>query len=402
MEENYNSITFRSYNLENDNRCKTIVKIESEYMDKLGVKEGDIIKVTGKDSAMAFCFSANQEEIEKAKSQDPTIEYLNSDHKEVEYPIVIMSSPVHCNACPSRRLRLVELEKLPSRDFKNQIPEADIVTLGTMKFTENTMPGYKDNIDFSPLYGQIVKKQERVNLTFFPDFAQKHQRTSRGGHTHPPNFSSMIIDATPENHDFWLVTKNTKFEFQEISMDEFKGKISKPEALSFIKTIPIPHKFHAQDTDIVFTSLEVFDNAMKLRWYSLQRIKLPENIFSNPSKANEITMNMSHESAELTLEIKDDLGNIYADGHSAGGGGSSGPDPTTNEMVLDHSGEHRFFSTLDPNAKEITICVKEMMWVKRNRRTIPPPSTPPKMYPITDSPPKLSVLEGQWEFKVTL
>ena len=181
MEVKNNSITFRSYNLENDDRCKTIVKIESEYMDKLGIKEGDIIKVTGKDSAMAFCFSANQEEIEKAKSQDPPIEYLNPDRKEIEYPRIIMSSPVHCNACPSRRLRFIDLEKLPTRDFKNQIPEADIVTMGTIKFAENAMPGYKNNIDFSPLFGQIVKKQERVNMVFFPDFAQKHQRTSRGG-----------------------------------------------------------------------------------------------------------------------------------------------------------------------------------------------------------------------------
>ena len=37
-------------------------------MDKLGIKEGDIIKVTGNDSAIAFCFSVNLEEIEKAKS----------------------------------------------------------------------------------------------------------------------------------------------------------------------------------------------------------------------------------------------------------------------------------------------------------------------------------------------
>ena len=43
----------------------------------------------------------------------------------------------------------------------------------------------------------------------------------------------MIIDAKPEDHDFWFVTKNTKFEFQDIPMEKFKGKIGKPEALSF-------------------------------------------------------------------------------------------------------------------------------------------------------------------------
>jgi len=133
-------------------------------MDKLGIKEGDVIKVTGKDSVIAFCFSANLEEIEKAKSQDPSIEYLNPDHKEIEYPRIIMSSPVYCNTCTSKRLRLVGLKKLSILDFKNQVSDADVVTMGTMKFAENAMPYYKGNIDFSSLFGQFVKKQERANV----------------------------------------------------------------------------------------------------------------------------------------------------------------------------------------------------------------------------------------------
>lgn len=397
-----NSTTFRSYPLDSDNRCKTIVKIELNYMDKLGIKEGDIVYVSGKCNAMAFCFSLNPEELEKAKLQEPQIEYLNPKHTEIEYPRMLISSPVHSNACPSRRLGLVKLEKIPSGDFKNKVPEARIITLGTMKFAENAMPGYKNNIDFSSLFGQIVKKQERINTSFLPEFANKHQRASRGGRVHPPNFSSLIVDAKPEDPDFWLVTKDTKFEFQDISMDEFRGKASKPEASSFLRAIPVPHKFHANDTEIVFTSLEIFENAMKLRWYTIQRIKLPEDAFSNPAKAEEIQRSINHQSAELTIEIKDDLGNVYSDGHSAGGGGSSGPDPTTNEIVLDHSGEYRFFSTLDPNAKELTIIVKDMMWVKRGSRVVPIPTSPPEMTDISRNPPKLSVLEGPWEFKITI
>ena len=109
---------------------------------------------------------------------------------------------------------------------------------------------------------------------------------------------------------------------------------------------------------------------------------------------------MSHESAELTIELRNDLENVYADEHSMGGGGSSGPDPTTNEMVLDHSGKYRFFSTLDPKAKEITITLKEMMWVTRSKNIIPTP--PPKMEQITPSNYKFSVLDGPWEFKIIL
>ena len=201
-----NSMMFRSSLLENDNCTKTIVKIESEHMDKLGIKEGDLVKVSGNCSAMAFCFSLNNGDIERAKLQEPQMEYLNPDHVETEYPRIIVSRLIHSNACPSRRLMLVKLETLPSSNFKNTVPEADVITLGTMKFAENAMPGYKDNIDFSSLFGQIIKKQERVNTSFLAEFAQKHQRTSRG-HSHTPNFSSVVVDVKPENHDFWLVTK---------------------------------------------------------------------------------------------------------------------------------------------------------------------------------------------------
>ena len=394
-----NSITFRSYSLENDDHCKTIIKIEPEYMEKLGITEGDIVQITGKDKAAAFCFSASPQELEKTKSQDIPIEYLNPSHKEIEYPRMIMSSLVFSNTCPSIRMRLVKIEKL-TENFKDTIPEADVITLGTMEFAEKTMPNYKDNIDFSPLFGRLVKKKERVSTSFLQDFAQIHQQTSRGGHSHPPKFSSLIVDVTPENKEFWIVTKNTKFEFQNIPLSEFKGKAPKPESLSLLRVIPIVEKLHLHDTDIAFSSLEVFENNMKLSWYTHQRTKLPDDLLSNPSKFN--GMNMRADSPELTIQIKDDLGNVHSDGHSGGGGGSSGPDPSTNEMISDYSGEYRFFSTLDPTAKEITVVIEDIAWVKREPSQDHPPSIPPNMRTVSASDHKLSVLEGPWEFKISL
>ena len=92
---------------------------------------------------------------------------MNPDHKEIEYSRIIMTSPVHCNTCQSKRLRLVDLKKLSILDFKNQASNADVVTMGTMKFAENAMPGYKDNIDFSSLFGQFVKKNKRESMYHF-------------------------------------------------------------------------------------------------------------------------------------------------------------------------------------------------------------------------------------------
>jgi hypothetical protein len=110
------------------------------------------------------------------------------------------------------------------------------------------------------------------------------KKAARGRPSHPVNFSSLIVDAKPENREFWLVTKNTKFEFQNISMVEFRGKAPKPDALSLLRVIPIVEKLHLRDTEITFASIEVFENNMKISWYTQQRIKLPDDFLSNPSK----------------------------------------------------------------------------------------------------------------------
>ena len=400
-DESDDFITFRSYPLENDDHCKTLIKIEPDQMEKMGIAEGDIVRVTDKDSTIAFCFSLSQKELEKTKLQDVPVDYLNPSHKKTDHPKMILSSLVSRNACPSRRMRLVQLEKLHSKNFKDSVPEATVVTLGTLEFAEKTMPNYKDNIDFSLLFGRLIKEKERVSVPFLPDYARQiEKKASRGRPPHPVNFASLIIDAKPEEHEFWLVTKNTKFEFQNVPMDEFRGKAPKPEALSLLKVIPIVKKLHLHDTNIMFASVEVFENTMKINWYTQQRIKLPEDIISNPSKFND--MNIRPDSPELTIEIKDDLGNVHADGHSGGGGGGSFPDPSANEIVSDYSGEYRFFSTLDPAAKEITIIIKEMAWVKRELRQVHTTMKPPNMRSMHHSNDKLSILEGPWEFKITL
>ena len=58
-------------------------------------------------------------------------------------------------------------------------------------------------------------------------------------------------------------------------------------------------------------------------------------------------------------------------------------------------------STLDPNVKEITIIVKEITWVKRERHHARP-LPPTNMGTMSASDPQLSILEGPWEFKITL
>ncbi len=400
-EESDNHVTFRTYPLENDDHCKTLIKIEPEHMENMRITDGDIVRVTGKDSTIAFCFSLNQEELERTRLHDVRVEYLNQSHRETDYPKMILSSLVSRNACPSRRMRLVKIERMPDKNYKESIPEATTITLGTMEFAEKTMPNYKDNIDFSLLFGRLVKEKERISVPFLPDYARRIERkTSNERQPHPVNFTSLIISAEPKNTEFWLVTKNTKFEFQNVSLDEFRGKAPKPDALSLLKVIPLVKKLHLHDTNIVFSSVEVFENTMKVSWYTQQRIRLPDNVLSEPSKFNSI--NIRPDSPELTIEIKDDLGNTHLDGHSGGGGGGSFPDPTTNEIVSDYSGEYRFSSTLAADAREITIIVKEITWVKREIIRTRTQMARSDKISMRTSEPSLKVLKGPWEFKINV
>jgi len=66
---------------------------------------------------------------------------------------------------------------------------------------------------------------------------------------------------------------------------------------------------------------------------------------------------------------------------------------------VDHAED---FETLDPAAKEITIIIKEIAWVKRELRQVHTTMTPPNMRSMHHSNGKLSILEGPWEFKITL
>lgn len=96
------------------------------------------------------------------------------------------------------------------------------------------------------------------------------------------------------------------------------------------------------------------------------------------------------------------MGNQYVNVNE-GGGGSSEPDPSTREIVSDFSWNQFFSPTLDKNAKEIIVTIKEIHWLKRNRNVsdmMPPPTEPPFMTPIEPRfLPRIVIAEGPWEYR---
>lgn len=397
------SLSFRANRMYREDKCKTLVRIEPDFMEKLGVKSGDIVKVTGKDSCAAFCFPLDEEELEKLKLQDVKVEYLNQPDKKIDYPRIVLSSLVDRNVRPSRPMRFVKVEKFPTQNPQNNIPQASLVTLGTMEFPEKVMPNYKNNLNYSEFYGTLLSKNFKINIPFFPEYTQQNQNkfSDKKLPPVPSSFSTVIVDAEPQDQDFWLVTENTKFEFQNVSMNQLRGIIPQFEGIKLQKVIPIVKKISIENSQIMIATLEVYENTMKLKSYIQYREKIPEKAFEDPSNLNEITRRMNPDNPELVVEIKDDLGNVYSDGFTLGGGGSSGPDPVTGEMVSERNQDFGFESVLDSDAKEITVTIKEIQFIHRPSR-MPKPTKPPHMTPIDVSDAKISILEGPWEFKVKL
>ena len=396
-------VTFRANTMHHDDKCKTLVRIEPDLMEKLGVKSGDVVKVTGKDSCAAFCFPLDEEELEKIKLQDIKIEYIKEPEKKIEYPRIVLSSLVYRNVCPSRPLMFVRVEKFPQQP--NTIPQATHVILGTMEFPEKVMPNYKENLDYSAFYGTLLSKNFRIHIPFFQDYIKQNQNkfSDKKFPPVPSLFSTVIVDATPQDQEFWLVTENTKFEFKNVSMNQLRGIIPQFEGIQLQKVIPIVKKISVDNTQIMIASLEVYQNTMRLKSYIQHREKIPDKAFDDPSNLHEITRRMTPDNPELVVDLKDDLGNIYSDGWTMGGGGSSGPDPVTGEMVSERHHEFGFNSVLDSAAKEITVTVKELHFVHRPTR-LPKPARLPQMTPDVSFSydAKISILEGPWEFKIPL
>ena len=395
-------VTFRANTMRHDDKYNTLVRIEPEVMEKLGVKSGDVVRVTGKDSCAAFCFPLDEEELEKIKLQDIQIEYPKEPDKKIDYPRIVLSSMVDRNVCPSRPLRFVRVEKFPEQP-QNNIPQATLVTLGTMEFPEKVMPNYKQNLDYSAFYGTLLSKNFKINVPFFQEYLQQNQNkfSDKKLPPVPSSFSTVIVDAEPQNQEFWLVTENTKFEFKNVSMNQLRGIIPQFEGIHLQQVIPIVKKISIDNTQIMIASLEVYENSMKLKSYIQHREKIPEKAFDDPSNLNEITKRMNPDNPQLVVELKDDLGNVYSDGFTMGGGGSSGPDPVTGDMVSERDHDFGFNSVLNSAAKEITVTIKEIHFVHRPTR-MPKPARPPQMTPIVASDAKISILEGPWEFKIPL
>ena len=412
-------------------RYKAVVKVEPRHMREFGIEDGEIVKITGgARSTAAVCLPISESDIQETDEAEVDVEFLNDPGRKARrHPRIMLHGQVSCNVdATTEWQRTVFLSKFPKPGVGSEdVPEAEVVTLGTVGVAEKMMPGYKSNLDYSKVVGLVVTENDRIGVPFQEEWiekmskAQKWQdadapadarRPGRSRRLVPPfpgSFQSVVTGVKPGGRPFWLVTEKTRFEFKDGGLERVIAR-HVPVSGNLVGVIPISRQVSVGDTVITVASLEVYPDMMRMIWYSHQRTKIPESDFTDARAMNRRGRMMrggggGGEPRPIFL-LEDDLGNRYYGVTGDGGGGSSGPDPSTMEMVSNFSWSHVFSPGLDARAREIVLTVREVQWIKQEvtatewlpSRMERPHAEPAERVPLP--PPKVVIAEGPWRFPI--
>lgn len=400
--------------------CKTVVKIESQHMQKFGIKEGDVVRISGSTkSTAAICLPMSDSDMQETGEPEREVEFLDDPGRKARrYPRIILYGPVSCNVDILMGWQpTVYLDKFSKHKMVSDgIPEAEMITLGTFEVAEKMMPGYMSNLDYSEVTGFVVTRNDLINIPFQKEWVEKMQKrqksdapVSRPGPNRPRvppfpcQFQSAVTDVKPEGVPFWLITENTRFEFKNGGLERLLDRHI-PAPRNLVGVIPISKQIYVGNTKITMASLEVYPDTMRMVWYSHQRIKIPESDFTDARTMNRRSRRMDSDNPRLVFSLEDDLGNRYANVSRGGGGGTNGPDPTTMEMVSDFSWHSIFSPSLDTGARNIILTIKEAWWIKQSTTSTKQSSLPTERLhsELADNlpPPKVVIAEGPWRFSI--
>ena len=441
-------LMFRAYPADEDDQCKSVVRIGRTYMQQLDIKEGDVVRLEGNTkSTAAVCLALDENKNYVANKNtriyDVEIEYKGKDNSSSErldqYPKIRINRLVDSHlGSRGGQTGLIRVSKFESNAdwslHEAKDSAASIITLGTLDMFETIMPGYKDQVDWDDAKDLLIQKDDKISISFkegsFAEqrrtekqqqeqFRQQRKQSRETGGKRPPRpsatlprcFSSIILNVKPEGRSFWSIGKDTKFEFQNVDPDVLEpGFKLKPRNLT--RVIPMAKQVNVDGINITMASLEIYENIMKMIFYSEQRIKISEDDFTNADKVNNITSKLGE--PRFVISLDDDLGNSYHTEFENGGTRHTGPDISTKEAVSEQEWYQFLLPLLDPKARELTISINEIQWFKRNQDGIDElrsgmhssasPSAPSKtILPQEHYPPgKLVIIEGPWEFKITI
>jgi len=290
----------------------TIVRIEKSKMEKMGICDGDTVKITGMRSSGAVCYAIDED---FKLLNDSDITYLSND------PIILptirggMFVGQNINR-HSSGLISVSVEKV----HDGTRPASKVCLMSLSSNSDN------ESFDKSKLDTLIVCNNDRLN---FRDAIPKN------------NFGYMITCIEPE--DYSQITKDTAIEFVKINPNKLSSVYSGVKLEKLQNVIPIVYQETLNNVDVTIPSLEIFDTGIKFFTYIKSNFGQNQTIQNGPT------------SVVVTLE--DDLGNLY-ELTSHGGGGSSSQDGF--EYKDEFHGK-----SLHPDAKQLTITLHEILIQER-------------------------------------
>ena len=352
---------FRVYPPSVDDLLSTTIRIEKSQMEQLGIKTGEIVKVTGMRSTAATCLPL---EDGFSASSDPDITYLGNTPTlpQARPGGITMKNLSHRGG---EGLGQIQIEKVQS----NVAEKISLVKVGHVQ-------SGKTGFDMTRLFGLVASNGDRI---YFRD------------ENYQINFGCTVKEVQPEG--FCVIDKNTKLDFSE-DIPRQKGiHVNRGDLYNLTKVIPISRQIKTDTFVLTIPSLEIYEEG--LRCYVYIKGKYGAN------------MQFMHSHVTADILINDELGRHY-DSTVNGGGGSSGPDGFSYKWDV-------LIPPINSDAKEIVLTVKEVRWQENMNRPHVSPTNDMRRNPSvkegSNRRPKYSEIEkfpasmicsGPWEIKILL
>lgn len=366
-----------------DDKYKTIARIETSQMEKFGIKSGDILKIANHKTVYVICLPLEQ------KPNTPEMVFLNESKN---IPQIFASNAIFSNLMLfAGSASMIQVSKTGLSIDSPKTSVASKVILATMSGHLTLGNDYQNKVDFSHFQGYLVAKNDRITAPLIEGKSE---------------FSSVILDVKPEA-EISVIGKNTTFEFQDSTAEVFRKNMPPQSGLkNLLDVVPIVKKIQVEN-DIVVTipSLEIYENGAKLDIYITERLHETKEV-NIPGDVKGYTMKQPVQKLNgiprINLQIHDDIGNSYL--MMPGGGSGSG-------CSFASDSDWEFYSTqeisylmrqIDPNAKEATVVIKEMIWENHSYDLMMPPTKPPHMTMMDSNKIQLMIATGPWMFKIPL
>lgn len=357
----YMKASFRMFPPFADDLLSTTIRIEKSQMERLGVKTGDIVKVTGARTTAATCLP-----LEDGFSipSDPDVIYLENT------PALPQARPGGITMENLNHHRMAGLGPIQIEKVQSGVAEKILLVKVTNPKSDRT------GFDKTRLFGLVVSKDDRI---YFRD--EDYQM----------KFGCIVNDVQPEG--FCVIDKDTTLEFSEDSPRPREIHVNRDSLNNLTKVIPISRQIKTDTFTLTVPSLEIYEEG--LRCYLYIRGRYGDH------------MQFMHSHVTPDVRVIDDLGNIYSITVN-GGGGSRGPDGFDCKWDV-------FIPPVNADAKELTFAVQEIRWQgsmenpqMRHTRDMRKGSSAqnrvnrrPRYSEIEKFPPSM-ICSGPWEIKIPL